>query len=506
MFVAARRVILLGFLCLSGLVVASCGTDGGSLSTTTSPCSLPKGVTATSAAISDGGKAIPGVGPAWSSTIGPASVAVGGRAFGRVENGQSGGCVFALDVKSGKIEWASKTPSNRPIVFGLTADSGTTLASVGKSAPEVGGGSFAVDELVAFDSATGQERWAFSFPDDVQGIPALLASGTVVVTETDGSVVGLRETDGHKLWRDVPPSGCSNSNTTASQPNAVAIGVVGGPVHASVDAVVGYTCPGGGSVVGIDPVNGAAKWRWSVPQGWTPDTQLASTIDTGSQTGYLVAVPISPEPPVDAPSAAASAPRPSQTTKIANVYDYSESNDVVMLDPKTGHVLWDLVRVAGQDLETLGGAGSVCVLTDTGIDCRRASDGSPRWSRSWPGEGASAAHPPLGCVDSSSKSQPCVANSKGLLYVALATNRAPVYPLQPGPPSTSGSFDLAMLNMATGKTIETLPLPSFNNTRSDHPVSLGVPPGVLAVADGMALVSPQFQETAVIQAFAMGYG
>jgi hypothetical protein len=49
--------------------------------------------------------------------------------------------------------------------------------------------------------------------------------------------------------------------------------------------------------------------------------------------------------------------------------------------------------------------------------------------------------------------------------------------------------------------VASVTLPAFNNSRSDHAVSLAVPPAVLAVGDGMVLVSPQFEETDVVEAF-----
>jgi hypothetical protein len=55
--------------------------------------------------------------------------------------------------------------------------------------------------------------------------------------------------------------------------------------------------------------------------------------------------------------------------------------------------------------------------------------------------------------------------------------------------------------MDTGKVMSRLPLPAFD-VQSDHAVSLGLPPAVLVVADGLALVSPQFEETDTVEAFA----
>ena len=72
---------------------------------------------------------------------------------------------------------------------------------------------------------------------------------------------------------------------------------------------------------------------------------------------------------------------------------YSQTTDVVVLDPGSGRTLWDLTDVVGQ-LLTAGGAGTLCVLTDAGADSRSALDGAPRWSITWPGSNASSQPPP----------------------------------------------------------------------------------------------------------------
>jgi hypothetical protein len=88
----------------------------------------------------------------------------------------------------------------------------------------------------------------------------------------------------------------------------------------------------------------------------------------------------------------------------------------------------------------------------------------------------------------------------GSLYVALATSAAPADADPPGPPQP-GIFVLTKLNMATGTTAASLPLPAFS-TSGAVGVCLSSPPAVLLVAGGLVLVTPQFQETNVVEAFA----
>jgi len=47
-----------------------------------------------------------------------------------------------------------------------------------------------------------------------------------------------------------------------------------------------------------------------------------------------------------------------------------------------------------------------------------------------------------------------------------------------------------------------VPLPVFVDSQSSIAISLASPPGVLAVGDGFALVTPEYAETDDVEAFA----
>ena len=470
----------------------SASSPAASLSS--SGCTLPNDSPYSGAPAGLGLDARGATAPVWSARIGRPQAVEGDRSFGIASVGSSGtGCVVATDLASGQILWATRPPADHPEILGVIADSTTVLAAVGNQfgqAPAMVYG--AATGLVAYDPATGALRWAFSFPADSQAIPAVLAGGVVVVTEADGTVVGLDEADGHQVWKDAARQICSGQLGPLS-PGAVP----GGPLALSstgqTEAVVGYGCLTTGGVEALNPMDGSTVWNWVVPKGWSLDTQMLTTVDTGPPTGDVAVVPISLEPHANAPPVTAPAPTPVLTTVIGNPYGYSETNNVVVLDPTTGQPLWDLQRVAGQAIE-VGGVGSLCILTDSGADCRTASDGAARWSTSWPGKNASASAPALSCV--------CAASASGVLFVALATNSAPTYPLEWYPTTPAGAFLLTALDLATGRTEATLTLPAYD-VQSDHAVSLAVPPGVLLAASGIVLVSPQFEETDVVEAFAV---
>ena len=122
----------------------------------------------------------------------------------------------------------------------------------------------------------------------------------------------------------------------------------------------------------------------------------------------------------------------------------------------TGRPLWDLAGVAGQAFEVVGGAGSLCILTDAGADCRIASDGAPRWSLYWPGQAASSTYPALSCIDQSA----CAITADGRLYVAVATDAAVGDDNPPTSPPRAGLFDLTEIDLASGTRISSIPLPA----------------------------------------------
>jgi outer membrane protein assembly factor BamB len=487
-----RRILVACVVAALSLVIAACGALSPGFALTSQQCAMPVRAPEGAVPMTPGAST-----PVWSAEDGRPTVVVGDTAYGTAK----GRCIAAVDVATGNVAWSVTPPSDHPSLFAVIADPSIVLASSGAPAGNGPGlDAPVVDGLVAYDAATGAAMWEVALPDDGQGMPALLTGSVVVVTQADGSVDGLSESDGHQLWKDPAPKGCSTSDTQdGTEPNAAMVGTASD--DGSVTAVVGYACPAGGGVAAIDPSNGTARWRWQIPTGWDLEPQMAATVDTGSSSGTVVAATISLIPPANAPAIVAQPPGPEIPTQIPNVYNYAQTSDVVVLDPGTGRPLWDLTDVVG-DLVTAGGAGTFCVLTDAGADCRDAHTGEARWSRTWPGNNAGPAAPALNCIDESVGATSCVVSANGLLYIALASPSAPAYPPGPGPATAADAFQITALNMTTGTTTATIPLPSFNNTQSDHAVSLEVPPAVLAVGDGMVLVSPQFEETDDVQAFA----
>ncbi|MFI5287637.1 MAG: PQQ-binding-like beta-propeller repeat protein [Candidatus Dormibacteria bacterium] len=489
--------IVAGLAVVASLGVAACaGQSPGTVLSAVS-CSVPRVKAVSSSTATPAAKSLGIASPVWAGAIGRPSTIVGGIAYG---TGPEGRCTMAFDVATGRSEWTVAPPADHPNLFDVVADATTVLAATGQSeAPGPGLNAPLISELVAYNSATGRERWSVTIPDDGQKVPALLTGSTVVVSEEDGTLLGLNEQNGHQLWRDRPQRGCPDDMPPGFQPNAAVIGL--GTSAGGTPTAIVLSCEGA-SMVAVDAATGATRWTWEVPAGWNIEPQFSNTVDAGTPGGVAVAAFIGLIPPANAPKTIAPPPGPLRPTRIGNVYGFAAGGDMVVLDGLTGRVRWALTGVAGSVMP-LGGAGSICVVTDAGIDCRRAADGSPQWATTWVAKNASQQWPALGCMSLAGGAQPCVITAGDLLYVALPTAATPAYLPLPGRQSAPGAFVLTSLRLDTGKVMARLPLPAFVDSQASIAISLASPPGVLAVGDGLALVTPEYAETDVVQAFTM---
>ena len=131
------------------------------------------------------------------------------------------------------------------------------------------------------------------------------------------------------------------------------------------------------------------------------------------------------------------------------------------------------------------------VVTDAGIDCRRAADGSPQWATTWVAKNASQQWPALElhepCRWSATlrhhRRRPPLRRVTDGFHSRIPTAAS-------GPQSPPGIFVLTSLRLDTSKVVTRLPLPAFVDAQSSGiAISLASPPGVLAVGDGLALMN-----------------
>jgi len=133
-------------------------------------------------------------------------------ADGKVVTLGVGGVVSCLDAATGKLVWR-KDPFPKVVPKFFTSMSpiivdGMAIAHLG------GQGNGAI---IAYDLATGSEKWRWGEEGPDYGSPALLtAAGTrQIVTPTEKSIVGIGVADGKLLWQlpSIPPSRSYNAAT-----------------------------------------------------------------------------------------------------------------------------------------------------------------------------------------------------------------------------------------------------------------------------------------------------
>ncbi|HPD45347.1 MAG TPA: PQQ-like beta-propeller repeat protein [Anaerohalosphaeraceae bacterium] len=237
-------------------------------------------------------------------------------AEGRIVTLGVGGVVSCLDAATGKVVWR-KDPFPKLVPRFFTSMSpmivdGMAIAHVGTA----GNGA-----MIAFDLATGNEKWRWSAEGPEYGSPNLLTVAGVkqLVTLTEKSIVGISVTDGKLLWSQpfVPQNRAYNATTPIVDGQTVIYMGAGRGVRAvkiekqgdaftvkelwnNPDIAPQYNTPvlNGGALYGmsdrgnlfcLDAKTGQARW---IDQTSRDRGGFCSTIDAGS---VILALPSSGE-------------------------------------------------------------------------------------------------------------------------------------------------------------------------------------------------------------------
>src|SRR5690349_8671574 len=150
---------------------------------------------------------------------GPASGYSGPRASPTVADGKVvtlgvRGTLSCLDAATGKVVWRKDDFKSWPRFF----SSSSPIATDGLCIAQLGGES--KGGIVAYDLATGAERWKWTDDGTAYASPNLLTvDGTkVVVAETNTQIVGVGLADGKLLWKTPYPLSGKGRGYNASTP------------------------------------------------------------------------------------------------------------------------------------------------------------------------------------------------------------------------------------------------------------------------------------------------
>jgi glucose dehydrogenase len=253
-------------------------------------------------------------------------VAADGRLFVGAENGN----LYALDARSGALQWlyharggigSSPAVADGVVYFlgrdgrlqALKADDGTPLWSFRTqgeavfaahgmfglprngepvpdpwdlylSSPLVHGGRVYVGSsdgcVYALDAKSGALDWAWHTGGMVHSSPAL-AGKNIVVGSWDGAVYALDADSGEERWR---------YQTGVEQKTSIMFGIQASPL---VDGDTVYIGSRDGFFYALDAVKGSLKWRYNAQGSWIVGraAQDADTVYVGtSDTGLLLAL------------------------------------------------------------------------------------------------------------------------------------------------------------------------------------------------------------------------
>jgi outer membrane protein assembly factor BamB len=165
--------------------------------------------------------------------------------YGKVYLAQQKGLFFALNAKTGKVEW--RKSNGRCAASSPTIGKGVVYQSYMHRVECLQGQAGADGYVVAWDADTGRERWRFKSAP-IESSP-LLVNGTLYVGSWDHNVYALNAKTGRKKWSF---QGDDEINTSAAYWR--------GTVYIASD---------GGTVYAINARNGRLRWSAQSDSGLT---------------------------------------------------------------------------------------------------------------------------------------------------------------------------------------------------------------------------------------------
>jgi outer membrane protein assembly factor BamB len=163
--------------------------------------------------------------------------------------------LYAVDLQSGKVKWKYHTGAGANVAAPTVADGLVYIRSARGSSGD--------EYLVALDTATGREVWAYTLPRWDSGTTAVVAAQGMVYFGidgniiSDGSLVALDAKTGQEKWRN-------DRDPSVEWVDPVMAGgllyISGFPSRADLDSMEAR-------LHGIDAATGAEKWRVKIGGG-----------------------------------------------------------------------------------------------------------------------------------------------------------------------------------------------------------------------------------------------
>ncbi|GAB3613397.1 hypothetical protein GCM10027415_17370 [Humibacter ginsengisoli] len=387
----------------------------------------------------------------------------------RLFSDAGGGCLYELSAATGAPGWSWSTPGPSS-VMGAVASKDIVIVATGTNHGHAPAAVYPVtDRITGLDPKSGHQRWSLGLGEDGQGVPAAIYGRLAVVAKANGSVVGIDTSHGTRRWAAPMVAGCQN-NRGLSGVSATVNLLRGPPVP-----MVAYQCAPAQRIVQLSAATGAASWSWTLPPGRTVDAQTTAGSDSGL-LGVLVS--------------GSGVPIATQRPPAGQGQDGYNTDSLLAVSDVTGEPQWEVDGISST-AGVYAGQGRLCTVSAFASTCFESATGTQSWNR------AALVPPSHGGSDMFS----AMADDRVLHIVepTVAAGTIPgestIYRSQPG------TFALVGFDIATGRLLNATRLPAFYGGPNQVVVSVDSPPGVVAVTGTHTIVSPQFRETATVEAF-----
>ena len=244
-----------------------------------------------------------------------------------------GGVVVASSVRNGGSIWSvdidpSTDTTQVSVSGGMALDGNELIVHAGKK------------RLVSLDAGSGDENWSVELPHFILGGPTV-AGGFVVVSDINGRIYALAQSNGEELWNRIGTQGQTR--------------ITGAAYPAIADNSV-IVAGGDGELISLGLVDGSFNWGDSLAP-----VRVITALDT---IGDIVAHPVHDG---------------------IRVIAVTQTGVMVAYNARTGRVLWER-GIRSLAMPWLAGETLYVATANNELMALRVSDGEVRWRTDLPGK------------------------------------------------------------------------------------------------------------------------